>query len=124
MTIDHHALLSLVISMLNARNGIHLIKIMQLEKLYRLIQQLQVLVSWLINLPVNSSSPCIDLIFTSNTNSVTDFGVDPALYKTYHHNSIFGKINFNILLPPPFYRNIWNYKNAYVENDSKSKNKL
>ena len=45
MTIDHHALLSLVISILNAQNGIRFIKIMQLDKLCRLIQQLHVTVS-------------------------------------------------------------------------------
>ena len=56
---------------------------------------------------VNGSSSCIDLIFTSNTNLVTDFGVDPTLYKTCHHNLIFGKINFDIPLTPPFYRDIW-----------------
>ena len=38
--------------------------------------------SQLINKPthcVNGSSSCIDLIFTSNTNLVTDIGVDPTL---------------------------------------------
>ena len=64
---------------------------------------------------VNGSSSCIDLIFTSNTSLVTDFGVNPRLYKTCHHNLIFGKINFNIPLLPPFYRDIWDYKRAIVE---------
>ena len=27
----------------------------------------------------------------------------------------FGKISFNIPLPPPFYRDIWDYKSASVE---------
>ena len=64
---------------------------------------------------VNGSSSCIDLIFTSNTNLVTDFEVDPTLYKTRHYNLIFGKINFNIPLPPPFYRDIWDCKRDNVE---------
>ena len=64
---------------------------------------------------VNGSSSCINLIFTSNTSLVTDFGVNPRLYKTCHHNLIFGKINFNIPLLPPFYRGIWDYKRAIVE---------
>ena len=121
MIIDHHALLSLVISMLNAQNGICLIKIVQLENLCRLMQQLQV--SQLINKPttcVNGSSSCIDLIFTSNTNLVTEFGLDQTLYKTCDHNLIFGKINFNIPLPPPFYRDIWDYKSANVEMTQKA----
>ena len=63
---------------------------------------------------LNGSSFCIHLIFTSNTNLVTDFRVDPALYKTCHHNVIFRKIIFNIPLPPPFYRDIWDYKSANV----------
>ena len=59
---------------------------------------------------VNDSSSCIDLTFTSNMNLVTDFGVVPTLYKTCHHNIIFRKINFNVSLPPPFYRDIWAIK--------------
>ena len=64
---------------------------------------------------VNGSSSRIDLIFTFNTNLVTDFGVDPALYKTCNYNLIFGKINFINPVPPPFYRDIWDYKSANVE---------
>ena len=74
--------------------------------------------SQLVNKPTdcaNGSSSCIDLIFTSNTNLVTDFEVDPTLYKTRHYNLIFGKINFNIPLPPPFYRDIWDCKRDNVE---------
>ena len=51
---------------------------------------------------LNGCSFCIHLIFTSNRNLVTDFRVDPALYKTCHHNVIFGKIIFNIPLPRHF----------------------
>ena len=64
---------------------------------------------------VNGSSTCIDSIFTSNTNLVTDFGVDSTLYKTCHHNLIFGKINFIVPLPTPFYRDNWGYKRANLE---------
>ena len=74
--------------------------------------------SQLVNKPTdcaNGSSSCIDLIFTSNTNLVTDNGVDPTLYRTCHHNLIFGKISSNIPLHPPFYRDIWDYKRANVE---------
>ena len=44
--------------------------------------------------------------FSSDTNFVTDFGVDPTLYKACHHNPIFAKISFNISLPRPFYWDI------------------
>ena len=83
--------------------------------------------SQLINKPthcVNDSSSCINLIFTSYTNLVTDFGVDPTLCKTYHHNLIFEKINFNIPLPPPFYRDIWDYERVNAEMIQKSNSKL
>ena len=106
MIIKHHALLSFVISMLKAPNDIRLIKITHPEKLYRLMQ-VTAGYSQLINQTnhcIIGSSSCIDLIFTSNTNLVTGFGVDPTLYKTCHHNLIFGKINLNIPLPPPFSR--------------------
>ena len=43
--VNNHALLLLVILMLNAQNGIRMTKIMQPEKLCRLIPQLQVTVS-------------------------------------------------------------------------------
>ena len=64
---------------------------------------------------VNGNSSCIDLIFTSNANLVTDFGVGPTRYEKCRHDLIFGKINFNIHVPPPFYRDIWVYKSANVE---------
>ena len=55
---------------------------MQLEK-YSLYNNCSL--SQLINKPIhcgNGSSSCIYLIFTFNTNLVTDLGVDPTLYKT------------------------------------------
>ena len=66
----------------------------------------------------------MDLIFTSNTNFVTGFEVDSPLYRTCHENLIFGKFNCNIPLPPPFYRDIWDYKSAKYRNDSKRNNKF
>ena len=69
---------------------------------------------------VNGSSFCIDLISTSTTNLVTEIGVDPTLEKICYHNLAFGKINFNTPLPPPFYRDIWDYKRGNVEMIQKS----
>ena len=57
----------------------------------------------------------MDLIVTCNTNLVIDFGVDPTLHKTCHHNLMFGKIDFNVPLPSPFYRDVWEYKSVNVE---------
>ena len=79
---DHHALVSLVISILNAQNGIRLIKICSWRNT---AYTTTVVYSQLINKAIhcgNGSSSCIYLIFTFNTNLVTDLGVDPTLYKT------------------------------------------
>ena len=61
--------------------------------------------SKLINLPThmtNTSSSCIDLIFTSNPNLITEFGIEKSLYAdSCHHSIVFGKMNLNVPLPPP-----------------------
>ena len=56
---------------------------------------------------INESS-CIDLIFSSNVNLTKNCGVKQSLYETY------GTLNFNIPLPPPYFREIWDYKNANI----------
>ena len=61
---------------------------------------------------INESSSCILLIFSSNTNITKNCGVKQSLYKTCHHNIIYGTLNLNILLRPPYFRKIWDYKNA------------
>ena len=66
------------------------------------------------------SSSCIDLIFTSNPSFVSASGVELSLYEKFHHNLIYGKINFNVPLPPPYIPEVWNYKNAKVENIQQS----
>ena len=70
----------------------------------------------LISLPThmtNTSSSCIDLIFTSNPNLITEFGIEKSLYADSCHNSIvFGKVNLNVSLPPPYTREIWDYNKA------------
>ena len=35
-------------------------------------------------------------------------------------NLIYGKINFNVPFPPPYIREVWDYKNAKVENIQQS----
>ena len=37
-----------------------------------------------------------------------------------YHNIIYGTLNFNILLPPPYFREIWVYKNANIRCIQKS----
>ena len=58
-----------------------------------------------INKPMhftNDSSACIDLIFGSNT-TYLNAGIEQSIYDKCHHNSIYGKLNFDIPLPPPYF---------------------
>ena len=64
---------------------------------------------------INESSSCIDLIFSSDVNLTKNYGVEQSLYETCHHNIIYGTLNFNIPLPPPYFREKWDYKNANIE---------
>ena len=60
---------------------------------------------------VNDQSSCIDLLFTTNSKLLIDVGVEQAIYDKYHHNIIYGSLNLNIPLTPPYYREVWDYKN-------------
>ena len=65
---------------------------------------------------INESS----LIFSSNVNLTKNCGVEQSLYEICHHNIIYGTLNFNIPLPHPYFREIWDYKNANIECIQKS----
>ena len=67
------------------------------------------------NFEPNKTPSCIDLIFASQPNLVSESGVQPSLYNTCHHQIIYAKINFQIKLPPPYKRKIWHYKNAEAD---------
>ena len=43
-------------------------------------------------------------------------GVELSLYEKCHHNFILWKRNFNVSLPPPYIREVWNYEKAKIEN--------
>ena len=47
------------------------------------------------------SSSCTDLIFTSNPSILVDSGIKKSLCSSCHHNIIYGKIDFEVPLPPP-----------------------
>ena len=79
--------------------------------------------SQLIDQPTHTtkdSSSCIDLIFTSNHSFISSSGVEVSLFEKCHHHLIYGKINFNVPLPPPYIREVWDYKKAKVENIQRS----
>ena len=60
----------------------------------------------------NISSSCIDLIFTSQPNLITDSSVHSSLHLNCHHQIIFAKFNLHIVYPPPYLREIWHYREA------------
>ena len=64
---------------------------------------------------LESSSSCIDLIFTTQPNIVVESGVHPSLHPNCHHQIVFAKFNLQIYYPPPYPREIWHYKQANTE---------
>ena len=56
----------------------------------------------------------------SNPSFISVSGVELSLYEKCHHNLVYEKINFNVPLPPPYVREVWDYKNAKVENIQQS----
>ena len=62
------------------------------------------------------SSSCIDIIFTSNPNFVRPSGVELSIYVKCYHDLIYWKINFNVPFLPTYIREVWDYKNAQLEN--------
>ena len=60
----------------------------------------------------NTSSSCINLVFTFQPNWITDSGVHSSLYPNCHHQIVFAKLNLHIVYPPPYLREIWRYREA------------
>ena len=64
----------------------------------------------LINEPthlLDSSSSCIDLIFTFHPNLVMESGVQPSLHPNRRRQLVFTKFNLSIYYPPPYERTAW-----------------
>ena len=64
---------------------------------------------------LNLSSPCTDLIFKFQPNSVIDLGAHSSLHPNCHHQVVFGKFNLSILYPPLYERKVWFYEKANPE---------
>ena len=65
--------------------------------------------SQLINKPthfINGTSSCIDLILSSNVSFIRNYGIEQSIYEKCHHNITYGTLDFNVTLPPPYYREI------------------
>ena len=61
---------------------------------------------------MNGKSSCIDLLFVTNDKLLCDVGVEQTICNKCHHNIIYWSLNLNIPLPPPYYKEVWDYKNT------------
>ena len=61
---------------------------------------------------LESSSSCIDVIFTPQPNLVMNSGVHSSLHPNCHHQIIHAKFNLKIFYPPPYERVVWHYQDA------------
>ena len=57
-----------------------------------------------------NSASCIDLIFTTETNFVTNSRVLPSLFPRCHHQLVFAKVTFTTFFPPAYKRRIWDFQ--------------
>ena len=61
---------------------------------------------------LQDSLSCIDLIFSSVENLVTDTGVLHSLYPRCHHQIVFAKFSLKPPFPPAYQRRIWDFSRA------------
>ena len=69
--------------------------------------------SQVINKPthfINGTSSCNDLIFSSNMSFKRNYGIEQSIYEKCHHNITYNTLDFSVPLPPPYNREIWDYK--------------
>ena len=62
-----------------------------------------------------TSSSCIDLLFTNQSNMVVNSSVFPSIHQSCHHQIVFAQVNLKVFYPPPYTRRIWDYSNANHE---------
>ena len=67
-----------------------------------------------------NSESCIDLLFTSQPNLISESGVHASLFPRCHHQIIYAKMNLKIYYPPPYERLIWDYSKANIINIRRS----
>ena len=60
----------------------------------------------------NTSSSCVDLLFTSQPNLVTNSGVHSSVHPNCHHQIVFVKLNLYTVYSPPYLQEIWHYREA------------
>ena len=65
---------------------------------------------------INNTMSCIDLIFCTNQNVISNYCVDVSMFKKCHHHIIPGRIDIRVPLPPIYVCEVWDYNKANVEN--------
>ena len=63
---------------------------------------------------------CINLVFCTNTDAISEHGVDVSIFEKCNHNNIFGKTNICVPLPPPYVSEVWDYSKENAENIKKA----
>ena len=64
---------------------------------------------------LESPFSCIDLIFTSQLNLITESVVHPSLHPNSHYQIIFAKFNQEIQYQPPYFCDIWHFEDANTD---------
>ena len=63
---------------------------------------------------------CIDLIFCTNKNILSNHGVNITILEKCHRNVIYGKINIWVPLPQVHIREVCDYSKANIKNINKA----
>lgn len=58
---------------------------------------------------------CIDLIFSTNQNKFSKYGVDVSIFDKCRHNNNYVKINIRVPLPPVYVHQVWDHNNASIK---------
>ena len=58
----------------------------------------------------------MDLIFATSQNLIAETGAELSIFEKCHHNFIYGIIDFQVPFPSPYLREVWDYKNTYVNH--------
>ena len=73
----------------------------------------------LLHEPINITrerSPCIDLIFASQTNLVMELGAQSSSHQNCHHQIVLARFNLKLVFPPPYERDVWHFQKANIDH--------
>ena len=69
---------------------------------------------------INGSLSCVGLIFSSSINLTRNCKIEQLPDEICHHKIIYETLDFYIPHSPPYFREIWDFKNANIESIQKS----